>query len=123
MPVSVLRAVGGALVDIHGQGSHLSLLDPRFQLRALDDSGGLAEQRNAVQQAVEETLRLRGEVAEVDAAIGAAEQRRDLLAFQVDEIEASAPVDGEEGGRCCASGTCWSTPRACATPAPPPTTR
>ena len=96
VPVSVLRAVGGALVDIHGQGSHLSLLDPRFQMRALDDFGGLAEQRNAVQQAVEETLRLRGEVAEVDAAMGAAEQRRDLLAFQVDEIEASAPVDGEE---------------------------
>ncbi len=96
VPVSVLRTVGGALVDIHGQGSHLSLLEPRFQMRALDDFGGLAEQRDAVEYAVEATLRLRGELADTDAAIRGAEQRRDLLAFQVDEIESAALVDGEE---------------------------
>ena len=95
-PVSTLRAVGGTLVDIHGQGSHLSLLDPRFQLRVLDDFGGLGEQRGAFQQAAAETLRLRGELAEADAATREAEQRRDLLAFQADEIESAAPVDGEE---------------------------
>ena len=95
-PVSTLRAVGGALVDIHGQGSHLSLLDPRFQMRVLDDFGVLGEQRNAVERAVAETRRVQGELADADAAIRDAEQRRDLLAFQVDEIEAAAPVDGEE---------------------------
>ena len=96
VPASVLRAVGGALVDIHGQGSHLSLLDPRFQLRALDDFGGLGEQRDAVEHAVAEVHRLRGELDDADAAMREAEQRRDLLAFQVEEIEAAAPVDGEE---------------------------
>ena len=95
-PVSTLRAVGGALVDIHGQGSHLSLLDPRFQMRVLDDFGVLGEQRNAVERAVAETRRVQGELADADAAIRDAEQRRDLLAFQVDEIESAAPVDGEE---------------------------
>ena len=96
VPVSTLRAVGGALVDVHGQGSHLSLLDPRFQARALDDFGGLGERRDAVGRAVAETRRLRGELDDADAAARDAEQRRDLLAFQVDEIEAAAPVDGEE---------------------------
>lgn len=96
VPVSMLRAVGGALVDVHGQGSHLSLLDPRFQMRVLDDFGVLGEQRNAVERAVAETRRAQGELADADAAIRDAEQRRDLLAFQVDEIEAAAPVDGEE---------------------------
>ncbi len=96
VPVSMLRAVGGALVDVHGQGSHLSLLDPRFQMRVLDDFGVLGEQRNAVERAVAETRRVQGELADADAAIRDAEQRRDLLAFQVDEIEAAAPVDGEE---------------------------
>ncbi len=96
VPVSTLRAVGGALVDVHGQGSHLSLLDPRFQMRVLDDFGVLGEQRNAVERAVAETRRVQGELDDADAAIRDAEQRRDLLAFQVDEIEAAAPVDGEE---------------------------
>ena len=96
VPVGVLRNAGGALVDIHGQGSHLSLLDPRFQMRVLDDFGGLGEQRSAVEHAVAEVHRLRGELADADAAIREAEQRRDLLAFQVDEIESAAPVDGEE---------------------------
>ncbi len=96
VPVSMLRAVGGALVDIHGQGSHLSLLDPRFQMRVLDDFGILGEQRNAVERAVAETRRVQGELADAEAAIRDAEQRRDLLAFQVDEIESAAPLDGEE---------------------------
>ena len=96
VPVSTLRAVGGALVDVHGQGSHLSLLDPRFQMRVLDDFGVLGEQCNAVARAVAETRRVQGELDDADAAIRDAEQRRDLLAFQVDEIEAAAPVDGEE---------------------------
>ena len=96
VPVGVLRNAGGALLDIHGQGSHLSLLDPRFQMRVLDDFGGLGEQRSAVEQAVAEVHRLRGELADADAAIREAEQRRDLLAFQVGEIESAAPVDGEE---------------------------
>ena len=96
VPVSTLRAVGGALVDVHGQGSHLSLLDPRFQMRVLDDFGVLGEQRDAVERAVAETRRVQGELDDADAAIRDAEQRRDLLAFQVDEIEAAAPVDGEE---------------------------
>ncbi len=96
VPVSMLRAVGGALVDVHGQGSHLSLLDPRFQMRVLDDFGVLGEQRDAVERAVAETRRVQDELDDADAAIRDAEQRRDLLAFQVDEIEAAAPVDGEE---------------------------
>ncbi|MCY4581488.1 MAG: DNA repair protein RecN [Chloroflexi bacterium] len=96
VPANVLRTVGGALVDIHGQGSHLSLLDPRFQMRALDDFAGLGDQRDAVERAVEEVRRLRGELTDADASIREAEQRRDLLAFQVDEIESAALVDGEE---------------------------
>lgn len=95
-PVSVLRAVGAALVDIHGQGSHLSLLDPRFQMQALDEFGGLGEQRSAAERALAETHRLRAELDGAGAAIREAEQRRDLLAFQVNEIETAAPTDGEE---------------------------
>ncbi len=98
VPASLLRTLGGALVDIHGQGSHHSLLDPSLQLQAVDDFGGLEAQRGAVEGAIGEARSLQGELDEAEAAIRAAEQRRDLLAFQVQEIETAAPLDGEEEG-------------------------
>ena len=96
VPMSVLRGVGRALVDIHGQGSHLSLLEPRIQLQALDGFGRLEKQRRAVGDAVEQVRGLRSELDDAEGAMRAAEQRRDLLAFRVNEIEAAAPLDGEE---------------------------
>ena len=96
VPVSTLRTAGGVLVDIYGQGSHLSLLDPRVQLRAVDDFGGLGAQRSAVEGAIEEARSLRSERDDAETAARAAEQRRDLLSFQVQEIEAVAPAEGEE---------------------------
>lgn len=96
VPASVLRSVGRTLVDIHGQGSHLSLLDQSMQLRALDGFGGLEDQRSAAEDAVEQVRSLRSELDDAESAMRAAEQHRDLLAFQVNEIEAAAPLDGEE---------------------------
>ena len=96
IPTSVLRGVGRALVDIHGQGSHLSLLDQRMQMKALDGFGGLEDQRHAAEDAVEQVRGLRSELDDAESAMRAAEQRRDLLEFQVGEIEAAAPLDGEE---------------------------
>ncbi len=96
VPIGVLRDVGRALVDIHGQGSHLSLFDQRLQLQALDGFGGLEDQRRAVEDALEQMRGLRSELGDAESAMRAAEQRRDLLSFQVNEIEAAAPLDGEE---------------------------
>ncbi len=95
-PVSVLRSAGGALVDIHGQGDSLSLFDPRFQLRALDAFAGLAERRAAVESAVAEARRRKREAADAESAALEAGRQRDLLEFQANEIEAAAPLDGEE---------------------------
>ena len=92
----MLRGVGRALVDIHGQGSHLSLFDRRLQLQALDGFGGLEDQRRAVEDALEQMRGLRSELDDAESTMRAAEQRRDLLSFQVNEIEAAAPLDGEE---------------------------
>ena len=43
-----------------------------------------------------EARRLRGEIEQVEVAVREAQQRRDLLGFQVNEIEAAEPADGEE---------------------------
>ena len=95
-PVSVVRAVGDALVDIHGQGAHLSLLAPAQQRRILDDYGGLGEQRRAIADAIAGVERARRALEETAAEARDAEQRRELLAFQAGEIEAAALRTGEE---------------------------
>ena len=96
VPVSVVRAVGELLVDIHGQGTHLSLLAPAFQLQLLDAYAGLGGLRNAVAESVAHVRRLEAELATLDTDARQAEQRRDLLAFQVDEIDAAELQPGEE---------------------------
>jgi DNA repair protein RecN (Recombination protein N) len=96
VPVSVVRAVGELLVDIHGQGTHLSLLGPAFQLQMLDAYGSLGDLRNTVAESVARIRRLEAELATLDTDARLAEQRRDLLAFQVDEIDAAELQPGEE---------------------------
>ena len=86
VPVSVVRAIGVALVDIHGQGTHLSLLDPTFQLVMLDSHATDTALRPAVEQAVGVVRTLETELAELAADSRAAAQQKDLLDFQVNEI-------------------------------------
>ena len=96
VPAGVVRAVGDALVDIHGQGAHLSLLASARQRRILDNYAGLDDQRRAVANAVADADRARNALRELAEAARDAEQRRDLLAFQLNEIEAAALQDNEE---------------------------
>lgn len=96
VPAGTVRAAGEALVDVHGQGTHFSLLDPQFQLRVLDGFGGLGDQRAAVERAIAEVERLRREQRDLAASAREAAQQRDLLAFQIEEIEAAGLKKGEE---------------------------
>jgi DNA repair protein RecN (Recombination protein N) len=96
VPVSVVRGIGIALVDIHGQGTHLSLLDPTFQLTMLDSHATDRALRPGVEQAVAVVRALEAEFAELAADSRAAAQQKDLLDFQVNEIADAGIVPGEE---------------------------
>ena len=96
VPASLVREAGRLLVDIHGQGSHISLMDPAFQLALLDSFGGLDSVRAEVTAAVTEVRRLEAERASLTTDAWQREQRSDLLAFQRDEIDAAALRPGEE---------------------------
>ena len=96
VPVSAVRAVGDLLVDIHGQGSHLSLLDTATQLDVLDTFGGLSAIRERVAGFVTEVRRLQHDLATLTTDDRQSEQRRDLLAFQVDEIASAQLALGED---------------------------
>ncbi|OFW60147.1 MAG: DNA repair protein RecN [Candidatus Solincola sediminis] len=95
--VAALARLGERLVDIHGQHEHQRLLKPSSHLEYLDDFGGpehlnlLAGYRSLWEgwKKAEEYL--------AKITMDEAERLReiDLLVFQVREIEAVRPLDGE----------------------------
>ncbi|HZU13565.1 MAG TPA: DNA repair protein RecN [Chloroflexota bacterium] len=96
VPVGVLSAVGAALVDIHGQSDHLSILRRDRQLDILDRFGDLLPLRSEVATAVRRYASARRDLEALAAGRREAEQRLDLLRFQVGEIEAASLRAEEE---------------------------
>jgi len=96
VPVATLAAVGGLLVDIHGQSDHLSVLRRDRQLMVLDRYADLLPLRQQVAGAVARFSQLRSDLDELARGQRESEQRLDLLRFQVQEIETAALATNEE---------------------------
>jgi DNA repair protein RecN (Recombination protein N) len=95
-PLSNLQAIGGFLVDIHGQHDHQELMRPAHHLAMLDEFGDkkfLAIKQDYVSKFSDyKTLRQKLVTLKKNQAEFA--QRIDVLNFQIDEI-ASAEIDLE----------------------------
>ncbi|HEU5318144.1 MAG TPA: DNA repair protein RecN [Chloroflexota bacterium] len=96
VPVSTLSQVGGALVDIHGQHEHLSLLRAGAQRDLLDRNGGLTEQRAQVARLVRELRQVRADLRAMQQDEREIARRVDLLSFQIEEIQNAKVQPGEE---------------------------
>lgn len=96
VPASQLSAIGSLLVDIHGQSDHLRILDPDEQRRILDRYGGLESLRQRAGEAIAEWRSARRALEELNTGSREREQRRDLLSFQVNEIDEVSPEPGED---------------------------
>ena len=83
-----------ALVDLHGQHAHQSLLSARVQRDALDRFAGT--DLAPLIEARRESRRLGDELAGLGGDAGARAREVDLLRFQLDEIEAAQLVDPDE---------------------------
>jgi DNA repair protein RecN (Recombination protein N) len=94
--LSILRDIGDRLVDIHGQGEHLSLLRPRSHLFLLDAYAGTSRARQEVASKVTELRSVRNELSRLRDDQRSAEQRADMLAYQIEEIRAAKLTEGEE---------------------------
>ncbi len=92
----ILQELGENLIDIHGQGSHLSLLRPKSHLPLLDRYANLVREREALGQEVADLRLLQKELASLQQDERAIAQRIDMLTFQVKEIDAAALRPGEE---------------------------
>ncbi|GAC1430344.1 MAG: DNA repair protein RecN [Chloroflexota bacterium] len=96
VPVTVLAQIGSALVDIHGQSEHLSLLRTAQHLEMLDRFSGTLPLREQVAALVTDLKSVLGDVERLQQSRRDAERRLDLLNFQVDEISSASLVSGEE---------------------------
>src|SRR5215475_7166062 len=92
--VQVLKAVGGALVEIHGQHDERALVDAATHRRLLDAFGGLEAQ--AVAMLWEKRRAREAEVAAHRAEVESAQREADWLRHAVEELTRLAPEPGEE---------------------------
>jgi len=95
VPVAVLQRLAAHLVDIHGQGDHLTLLRPAQHLYFLDRYASTVDLRDEVTGLVAELRVTQRDLARLERDDQELERRLDLLRFQVDEITAARLAPGE----------------------------
>jgi DNA repair protein RecN (Recombination protein N) len=94
--LSLLKEVGDILVDLHGQHDHQSLLHPETHIDFLDEYGGHRSILDAYKEsfrALTALVATKKELLENEARI---KEKKDLHEFQLGEIDAVSPVEGEE---------------------------
>jgi DNA repair protein RecN (Recombination protein N) len=93
----VLEALGGTLVDVHGQHEQQSLLAAAKQLAAVDAFGSLEPMRALYETAYREWRELERHLDDLRRTGGDRTRLEELLRFQVGEIEQAALSADEEG--------------------------
>ncbi len=94
--LKLMREVAEDLVDIHGQGEHLSLLRVREHLYLLDRFADLENERAEVADAVRKLQAVRRELKTLRDNERERMQQIDLLRFQIQEIQSAAPKPEEK---------------------------
>ena len=97
-PVSatLLRALGGLLVEIHGQHDERGLLNPRGHMALLDAFAGHTDVLEAVAGAFADWREANAALEAALARLASDSRDRDWLEHAVGEIVALKPVAGEE---------------------------
>ncbi len=94
--LSLMREIATPLLDIHGQGEHLSLLKPQAHLPLLDAYGGLVAERKKLSAEVDNLRKVERELENLRQDKRMIGQRIDMLQYQINEIKAADLSQGEE---------------------------
>ena len=95
--LATLRKVGETLIDIHGQNEHQELMKPENHIDLLDEYDKKTSQlRNQYQVVYQNYRKLKLSMEKKEADEKAWAQRRDMLNFQVKEIEEAGLKINEE---------------------------
>jgi len=94
-PLTLLKEVGKLLVDLHGQHDHQSLLDETTHIQFLDAFGNYEALLQKVAQLYEQVQTLRDKQILLCQKLEILREKRELWAFQLQEITKIAPRPGE----------------------------
>ena len=94
--VALLRALGAALVEIHGQHDDRALVSPEAHRALLDAFGGLAVELGKVRTSYREWRGVETALAKHKARVEAAAREADYLRASSEELRALNPQEGEE---------------------------
>jgi len=92
----IVGALGTALVDLHGQHEHQTLLRQRDQRSILDSYGGAREKAISVTEHYGTVQRLQESLEEREERRREVESRADFLRFQLSEIDDAQLTPGED---------------------------
>jgi DNA repair protein RecN (Recombination protein N) len=95
VPLQTLRTLGGLLADICGQQDYQSLRHKNTQRDVLDSTGNTLKLRGTVREAWRSWRAAEQEHRELLARERDRDSRRELLAFQLSELQALNPREGE----------------------------
>lgn len=98
VPLSSLSRLGKRLVDIHGQYDHQSLLDADSHIDILDLYGGdeLTGLRSSTGDHFRAYSSASSELMQLKKKLSDSERRKELLRFELDEIESAELHEGED---------------------------
>src|SRR5436853_1860164 len=94
--VQTLRAVGSALVEIHGQHDERALVDASTHRRLLDAFAGLEKDVSALEKLWDARRAAHTALGEHRAGMERAAREADYLRHAPEELKTLAPKDGEE---------------------------
>ncbi len=94
--VSLLKEIGDALVDLHGQHEHQSLLRPETHIDFLDDFGGYGKEIESYQKFYRSLAELTSKKRELQEQEQQLKAKKSLYEFQIKEIDLVNPQSGEE---------------------------
>lgn len=94
--VGQLKDMGRLLINIHGQQDSQSLLQRELHISFLDKFARLAPEVSAYREQYQALRMVQKKIAALSQSEADEQKRLDLLAFQVQEIEDAALLEGEE---------------------------
>jgi DNA repair protein RecN (Recombination protein N) len=94
--VSILKAIGPLLVNIHGQHESYGLLSPESHIGYLDSMGLPRDLAEQYRRAFDEARRVRRELDSLNMDESRKAREIDLLTYQINELEAADLKEGEQ---------------------------
>mgnify|MGYP001289240534 CR=1 FL=1 len=96
VPLTLVKEVGNLLVDLHGQHEHQSLLRNETHIDFLDEYTALQDILNEYRKSYRTLAELTRYLEDWNNKESVLKEKRDLYSYQIKEIDAVSPVEGEE---------------------------